>query len=233
MSEDRLTQKDIALAKARMKYSAANKNKKKTQDRLTQEDVMAESRMPYLEANQDKTQDRLTQTDIAQAKARMPYLAANKRHGGAIKGKGAVSKKLKPMKAGEGAGIETAKKHKKWVEDKLDTARGYAREMLGETHVSSKKDTTGKYMDPMDAYAASQKRFRKVSVKMKEQQRMKEDSPDFQMSAMGNPMKAGGSAIKGKGAVSKNRGMGLQDERLQPGETTVVGKGADYIKDLI
>jgi hypothetical protein len=25
----------------------------------------------------------------------------------------------------------------------------------------------------------------------------------------------------------------LQDERLQPGETTVVGKGADYIKDLI
>ena len=85
MSEDRLTQKDIALAKARMKYIAANKNKKKTQDRLTQEDVdLAESRMPHLEANQDKTQDRLTQTDIAQAKARMPYLAANKKSGGAI-----------------------------------------------------------------------------------------------------------------------------------------------------
>jgi hypothetical protein len=139
-------------------------------------------------------------------------------------------KKLKPMKAGEGAGIDTAKKHKKWAEDKLDTARGYAKEMLG---ISSKDDTTKKYMDPMDAYAASQSRFRKVSVKMKEQQRMKEASPAFQMSAMGNPMKAGGSAIKGKGAVSKNRGMGLQDERLQPGETTVVGKGADYIKDLI
>jgi hypothetical protein len=45
--------------------------------------------------------------------------------------------------------------------------------------------------------------------------------------------KKGGAATKGKGAVSKNRGMGLQDERLQPGETTVVGKGADYIKDLI
>ena len=43
----------------------------------------------------------------------------------------------------------------------------------------------------------------------------------------------GGSAIKGKGAVSKSRGMGLQDEMLQPGETTVVGKGSDYIKDLI
>jgi hypothetical protein len=79
-------------------------------------------------------------------------------------------KKLKPMKAGEGAGIDTAKKHKKWAEDKLDTARGYAKEMLG---ISSKDDTTKKYMDPMDAYAASQSRFRKVSVKMKEQQRMK------------------------------------------------------------
>lgn len=34
-------------------------------------------------------------------------------------------------------------------------------------------------------------------------------------------------------AVSENRGMGLQDEMLQPGKTTVVGKGSDYIKDLI
>jgi hypothetical protein len=39
-------------------------------------------------------------------------------------------------------------------------------------------------------------------------------------------------ASKGMGAVA-NRGMGLQDEMLQPGETTVVGKGSDYIKDLI
>jgi hypothetical protein len=69
MSEDRLTQKDIALAKARMKYIAANKNKKKTQDRLTQEDVdLAESRMPYLEANQDKTQDRLTKQILLELK---------------------------------------------------------------------------------------------------------------------------------------------------------------------
>jgi len=42
------------------------------------------------------------------------------------------------------------------------------------------------------------------------------------------PMKAS----KGMGAVA-NRGMGLQDEMLQPGKTTVVGKGSDYIKDLI
>jgi hypothetical protein len=120
MSEDRLTQKDIALAKARMKYIAANKNKKKTQDRLTQEDVdLAEARMPYLEANQDKTQDRLTQTDIARAKARMPYLAANKRYGGAI------------IKAAEGEGIETAKKHKAKIKDTLGTAKGYVKEFLG------------------------------------------------------------------------------------------------------
>ena len=37
----------------------------------------------------------------------------------------------------------------------------------------------------------------------------------------------GGSAIKGKGAVARDRGMGLQDENIS------VGKGSDYIKDLI
>jgi hypothetical protein len=47
-----------------------------------------------------------------------------------------------------------------------------------------------------------------------------------------NKMVVGGAAVKGMGAVA-NRGMGLQDEMLQPGETTVVGKGSDYIKDLI
>jgi hypothetical protein len=39
--------------------------------------------------------------------------------------------------------------------------------------------------------------------------------------------KAGGAATKGKGAVARDRGMGLQDENIS------VGKGADYIKDLI
>jgi hypothetical protein len=48
---------------------------------------------------------------------------------------------------------------------------------------------------------------------------------DAEISAMGK--KAGGSAIKGKGAVARDRGMGLQDENIS------VGKGADYIKDLI
>jgi hypothetical protein len=48
---------------------------------------------------------------------------------------------------------------------------------------------------------------------------------DAEISAMGK--KAGGAAIKGKGAVARDRGMGLQDENIS------VGKGADYIKDLI
>jgi hypothetical protein len=48
---------------------------------------------------------------------------------------------------------------------------------------------------------------------------------DAEISAMGK--KAGGAATKGKGAVARDRGMGLQDENIS------VGKGADYIKDLI
>ena len=48
---------------------------------------------------------------------------------------------------------------------------------------------------------------------------------DAEISAMGK--KAGGAAIKGKGAVARDRGMGLQDENIS------VGKGAYYIKDLI
>jgi hypothetical protein len=147
MSEDRLTQKDSALAKARMKYIAANKNKKKTQDRLTQEDVdLAESRMPYLEANQDKTQDRLNQTDIARAKARMPYLAANKRYGGAI------------IKAAEGEGIETAKKHKAKIKDTLGTAKGYVKEFLGfESPEDRRNKVLGSLSIERDAYARAKK----------------------------------------------------------------------------
>jgi hypothetical protein len=40
-------------------------------------------------------------------------------------------KKLKPMKANEGVGIDKARKHKQFVKEKLDTAKGYAKEMLG------------------------------------------------------------------------------------------------------
>ena len=41
------------------------------------------------------------------------------------------------MKAEKGKGVETAKKHKKYVKDKLETAKGYIQEMTG---ISSKKD---------------------------------------------------------------------------------------------
>jgi hypothetical protein len=50
-------------------------------------------------------------------------------------------KKLKPMKANEGVGIDKARKHKQFVKEKLDTAKGYAKEMLG---ISSKDDTAEK-----------------------------------------------------------------------------------------
>jgi len=40
-------------------------------------------------------------------------------------------KKLKTMKAGEGEGVDLAKKHKDYVMDKVGTVKGYAKEMLG------------------------------------------------------------------------------------------------------
>jgi hypothetical protein len=46
-------------------------------------------------------------------------------------------KKLNTMKAEKGKGVETAKKHKKYVKDKLETAKGYIEEMTG---ISSEKD---------------------------------------------------------------------------------------------
>ena len=46
-------------------------------------------------------------------------------------------KKLNTMKAEKGKGVETAKKDKKYVKDKLETAKGYIEEMTG---ISSKKD---------------------------------------------------------------------------------------------
>jgi hypothetical protein len=42
------------------------------------------------------------------------------------------------IKASEGVGIDKARKHKQFVKEKLDTAKGYAKEMLA---ISSKDDT--------------------------------------------------------------------------------------------
>jgi hypothetical protein len=49
----------------------------------------------------------------------------------------------------------------------------------------------------------------------------------WERTATEGSFRMGGAAIKGKGAVARDRGMGLQDENIS------VGKGADYIKDLI
>jgi hypothetical protein len=160
-------------------------------------------------------------------------------------------KKLKTMKASEGVGINKARKHKQFVKEKLDTAKGYAKEMLG---ISSKDDTAEKLGKAVagagagagagGASAATLKYFldnskrstdrltsrdyekiKNIGENSRARKMQEEGFSDAEISAMGK--KAGGAAIKGKGAVARDRGMGLQDENIS------VGKGADYIKDLI
>jgi hypothetical protein len=156
------------------------------------------------------------------------------------------------IKASEGVGIDKARKHKQFVKEKLDTAKGYAKEMLG---ISSKDDTAEKLGRAVGAGAdagagtggaseATLKYFLDNSKRstdrltLRDYEKIKnigENSrtrklhnkgfSDAEISAMGK--KAGGAATKGKGAVARDRGMGLQDENIS------VGKGADYIKDLI
>jgi hypothetical protein len=141
------------------------------------------------------------------------------------------------IKASEGVGIETAKKHKQFAKDKLDAARGYAKEMLG---ISSADRLTQKdyklnrltqkdyelMRDNTDQSTTKDRLTPRSYALMKEKRKMQEEGfSDAEISAMGK--KAGGAAIKGKGAVARDRGMGLQDENIS------VGKGADYIKDLI
>jgi hypothetical protein len=155
------------------------------------------------------------------------------------------------IKANEGVGIEKAKKHKKYVKDKIDMVRGYAREMLGEKYVSSKDDTAEKLGREVGAGAGAggaseatlkyfldnskrstdrltqrdYEKIKNIGENSRTRKLQTEGFSDDEISAMGK--KAGGAAIKGKGAVSRDRGMGLQDENIS------VGKGADYIKDLI
>jgi hypothetical protein len=157
------------------------------------------------------------------------------------------------IKANEGVGIDKARKHKQFVKEKLDTAKGYAKEMLG---ISSKDDTAEKLGRAVgasgagagagtgEASAATLKYFldnskrstdrltprdyekiKNIGENSRRRKLLNEGFSDAEISAMGK--KAGGAAIKGKGAVARDRGMGLQDENIS------VGKGADYIKDLI
>ena len=152
------------------------------------------------------------------------------------------------IKANEGVGIDKARKHKQFVKEKLDTAKGYAKEMLG---ISSKDDTAEKLGRAVGAGAGTggaseatlkyfldnskrstdrltprdYEKIKNIGENSRRRKLLTEGFSDDEISAMGK--KAGGAAIKGKGAVSRDRGMGLQDENIS------VGKGADYIKDLI
>jgi hypothetical protein len=136
-------------------------------------------------------------------------------------------KKLKPMKANEGVGIDKARKHKQFVKEKLDTAKGYAKEMLGISSADRLTQKDYELMRDKTAEITAKDRLTPEDYElMKEKRKMHNKGfSDAEISAMGK--KAGGSAIKGKGAVARDRGMGLQDENIS------VGKGADYIKDLI
>ena len=154
------------------------------------------------------------------------------------------------IKASEGVGIDKARKHKQFVKEKLDTAKGYAKEMLG---ISSKDDTAEKLGRAVGAGAGAgtggaseatlkyfldnskrstdrltlrdYEKIKNIGENSRTRKLHNEGFSDAEISAMGK--KAGGAAIKGKGAVARDRGMGLQDENIS------VGKGADYIKDLI
>lgn len=81
-------------------------------------------------------------------------------------------KKLKTMKADEGVGIDIAKKHKKYVKDKIGTVKGYAKEMLGMNNEgSSKKDAVkslakaiGRVAVPGAAAASSTMKYLKENM---------------------------------------------------------------------
>jgi hypothetical protein len=131
------------------------------------------------------------------------------------------------IKASEGVGIDKARKHKQFVKEKLDTAKGYAKEMLGISSADRLTQKDYELMRDKTAEITAKDRLTPRDYElMKEKRKMQtEGFSDAEISAMGK--KAGGAAIKGKGAVARDRGMGLQDENIS------VGKGADYIKDLI
>jgi hypothetical protein len=165
-----------------------------------------------------------------------------------------MSKKLKPMKANVGKFLlskaldpKAGKSSKSFFESigkfpfverrmKLSGSTGSKAKMLGAGAVGAgaiagTNEAIKDYSELSQSEEFKKGREKGAEKSKKFKERAKEVIGETVGKITGKRM--GGSAIKGKGAVSKNRGMGLQDERLQPGETTVVGKGSDYIKDLI
>ena len=124
-------------------------------------------------------------------------------------------KKLKTMKAGEGEGVELAKKHKDYVMDKVGTVKGYATEMLGMN--DSKKTAknlakaVGKIASPaVGATSNTMKYFKENAYKDKDRltERDQEFISDFAGGAkMGGVMKAKyGKMIMARGCkMGKNK----------------------------
>jgi hypothetical protein len=144
------------------------------------------------------------------------------------------------IKARDGVEIETSKR--KNLREAAEGARaGGASEatlkyFLDNANMSNKRPTakTMKYFldnsrrTPKDITRLTPRDYelmKKIGENNRARKLQTEGFSDAEISAMGK--KAGGAAIKGKGAVARDRGMGLQDENIS------VGKGADYIKDLI
>jgi len=124
-------------------------------------------------------------------------------------------KKLKTMKAGEGEGVELAKKHKDYVMDKVGTVKGYATEMLGMN--DSKKTAknlakaVGKIASPaVGATSNTMKYFKENAYKDKDRltERDQEFISDFAGGAkMGGVMKASnGKMVMARGCkMGKNK----------------------------
>jgi hypothetical protein len=98
-------------------------------------------------------------------------------------------KKLNTMKADKGKGVETAKKHKKYVKDKLETAKGYIEEMTG---ISSKKDLLEAALttNPVTVGISAIKSVLDKNKKSKDTQNFKrsKDTQNFKRSTEANPV---------------------------------------------
>jgi len=124
-------------------------------------------------------------------------------------------KKLKTMKAGEGEGVELAKKHKDYVMDKVGTVKGYATEMLGmnDSKKTARKlaKTLSKIASPaVGATSNTMKYFKENAHKDKDRltERDQEFVSDFAGGAkMGGVMKASnGKMIMARGCkMGKNK----------------------------
>lgn len=121
-------------------------------------------------------------------------------------------KKLKTMKAGEGEGVDLAKKHKDYVLDKFGTVKGYATEMLGMNDAKKTARKLGKTLGRMGApgaavSAGTAKYFKENMSKNKDRltEKDQESISDFAGGA-----KAGGvmKAKYGKMVMSRGCKMG-------------------------